>query len=189
MTNIDLRMLLEELDLSYAAFARLVEVTPRAVTLWLSGDRTIPGPAVAYLRAFKLLPLNLRQVELSRLKHRGTGMRDGMFGISFEGQHGAGDGVLVFDAGKIYGTDTEGVRFDGEYEFDEGTGRVHAKLKVTFPANVHSVFGVENPYEWSMDVTTSFDPRIDSGPLPVTTSLHQPLKAQYRYLRALPDAA
>lgn len=116
-------------------------------------------------------------------------MRDGMFGISFQGQHGTGAGVLIFDAGRVYGTDTEGVRYDGEYEFDERTGRANARLKVTFPRNAQSVFGVSNPYEWSLDVTTSFDPRIDSGQLAVTTSLHQPLNARYRYLRALPDAA
>jgi hypothetical protein len=189
MTSSELKMLLAELALSQADFAKLVEVTTRAVTLWTSGDRAIPGPATAYLRAFKLLPANLRQVELSRLKQRGTGMRDGMFGISFQGPHGSGTGVLIFDAGKIYGTDTEGVRYDGEYAFDEGAGRANARIKVTFPPYVVAVFGISNPYEWALDVTTSFDPRVDSGQLTAITSLGHPLNAQYRFLRALPDAA
>lgn len=189
MTTDELRAFLAELDLSQANFARLVDVTPRAVTLWLSGERAIPGPAAAYVRAFKLLPLNLRQAERSRLKERGTGMRDGMFGITFQGQQGAGMGVLVFDAGKVYGTDTQGVRYDGEYVFSEKTGAADVKLKVTFPPNVVAVFGISNPYEWAFDVTTSFDPRLNSGQLAVKTSIGQPLNALYVYLRALPDAA
>lgn len=189
MTNDELRAFLAELPLSQADFARLVDVTPRAVTLWMSGERAIPGPAAAYVRAFRILPLNLRQVELSRLKERGKGMRDGMFGISFQGQHSAGMGVLVFDAGKVYGTDTEGVRYDGEYVFNETNGNADVKLKVTFPPNVVAVFGISNPYEWAFDVTTSFDPKINSGQLAVKTSIGQPLNAEYRYLRPLPDAA
>lgn len=189
MINDELRAFLTELNLTQVDFARLVEVTPRAVTLWLSGERAIPGPAVAYVRVFKLLPLNFRQVELSRLKERGTGMRDGMFGITFQGQQGAGMGVLVFDAGKVYGTDTQGVRYDGEYVFNEKIGKADVKLKVTFPPNVVAVFGISNPYEWAFDVTTSFDPRVSSGQLAVKTSIGKPLNAQFVYLRALPDAA
>lgn len=189
MINDELRMLLAELTLSQSDFSKLIDVTPRAVTLWLSGERAVPGPAAAYLRLFKLLTPNLRQVELSRLKQRGTGMRDGMFGITYQTQQRAGECVLVFDAGKVYGTDAERVRYDGVYEFDERTGRTDARLKVTFPADAMSVFGISNRYEWAIDVTTSFDPRVDAGQLVVTTSLGEPLNAQYRFLRALPDAA
>jgi hypothetical protein len=119
-------------------------------------------------------------------------MRDGMFGISFQGQQGVGTGVLVFDAGKVYGADsgvdTEGARYDGEYVFNEGTGKVDVKLKVTFPPHVVSIFGISNPYEWAFDATTSFDPRVNSGPLAMKPSIGHPLNAQYVYLRALPEA-
>lgn len=189
MTENELKTLLAELSLSQSDFSKLIDVTPRAVTLWMSGERAIPGAAAAYLRAFKLLPLNLRKVELSRLKRRGSGMRDGMFEVHYQTGHDAGVCVLVFDAGKVYGTDSQRVRYDGEYMFDEATGKTNAKLKVTFPPDVMSVFGISNPYEWAIDVTTSFDPRVDAGALVVTTSLGQPLNARYRFLRALPDAA
>ena len=116
-------------------------------------------------------------------------MRDGMFGISFQGQQGAGMGVLVFDNGRVYGTDTEGVRYDGEYIFNEGTGLADVKVKITFPPNVKAVFGISNPYEWAFDVTTTFNPKQNSGPLAVKTSLGQPINAQYQFLRNLPDAA
>lgn len=187
MNHGELKAALVELALSQSDFSRLLEVTPRAVALWMSGERAVPGAAAAYLRVFKLLPLSLRQIELSRLKQRGTGMRDGMFEVSYQARHGKGVCVLVFDAGKVYGSDAERVRYDGEYMFDESTSQTNAKLKVSFPPNVTSVFGISNPYEWALDVTTSFDPRVDSGKLVVTTSLREPLHAEYRFLRALPD--
>jgi len=189
MTGDELKTALAEVSLSQVDFARLVGVTSRAVALWMSEGRAIPGPAEGYLRLFQLLPANLRQIELGRLKERGTPMRDGMYGINFQGHQSAGIGVLVFDAGRIYGTDTQGVRYDGEYIFNETTHRADVKVKVSFPPNVVSVFGVSNPYEWAFDVTTSFDPKLNSGPLDVRTSIGQPLNAHYVYLRALPDAA
>lgn len=189
MTGNELKRALAEISLSQADFARLVGVTSRAVALWMSEERSIPGPAEGYLRLFQVLPANLRQIELGRLKERGTPMRDGMYGITFQGRQSAGMGMLVFDAGRVYGTDTQGVKYDGEYIFNESTSRAEVKIKVTFPPNVVSVFGVSNPYEWAFDVTTSLDPKLNSGPLDVRTSIGQPLSAQYIYLRALPDAA
>jgi len=189
MTGSDLKVILGELDLTQADFARLLGITPRAIALWIADERTIPGPAEAYLRLFRLLPPNLGQVELNRLKQKGTAMRDGMFGISFQGQEGAGMGVLVFENGRIYGTDSAGVRFDGEYQYSESSGFVDVKIKVTFPPNVRSVFGVTNPYEWAFDVTTKFDPTQNSGTLVVRTSVGHQINAGYVYLRSLPEAA
>jgi Helix-turn-helix len=189
MTSDDLKAALTEVGITQADFARLIGVTPRAVALWMSGDRGIPGPADGYLRLLRLLPTNLRQVELNRLKRKGTNMRDGMFGITFQGQYGTGVGVLVFDSGRVYGSDEAAVRYDGDYLFDEGSGLVDVKIKVTFPPNVKAVQGIVNPYEWSIVVETKFDPRQDSGALTLKTSLGQPLSAQYVFLRSLPEAA
>src|ERR1700674_1457670 len=125
MTSDDLRSLLMEFGLTQADFARLIGVTLRAVTLWVADERAIPGPAEAYVRLLRLLPPNLRQVELNRLKQKGTNMRDGMFGITFQGQHGRGMGMLIFDSGRVYGTDEAGVRYDGGYVFDESSGLVN----------------------------------------------------------------
>src|SRR6186713_450742 len=111
MTPAELRAFLTEMHLSQADFARLVDVTPRAVTLWMSGERAISGPAAAYVRVFRLLPPNYRQVELSRLKEPGAGMRDGWFAISFRGPRGTGVCILVLDAGRVYGSDQHGVRW------------------------------------------------------------------------------
>jgi hypothetical protein len=189
MTSSDLRAILTELGITQIDFARLVGVTGRAVTLWIGDERPIPGPVIAYVRVMQLLPANLRQIELNRLKQKGTNMRDGMYGINFQGQQGAGMGVLIFDNGRIYGTDTEGVRYDGEYLFNENTDMADVKIKVTFPPNVRAVFGISNPYEWAFDVTTSFNPKQNSGPLTVRTSVGQPINAQFVFLRTLPEAA
>jgi len=189
VTSDVLREVLVEFGITQADLARLIGVTPRAVALWVSDERTIPGPAEAYVRLFKLLPPNLRQIELNRLKEKGTSMRDGMFGISFQGQHGAGMGVLIFENGRVYGTDTQGVRYDGDYLFNEVSGMADVKLKITFPPNVRAVFGTSNPYEWAFDVTTTFNPKQNSGSLTVRTSIGQSIAAQYVFLRSLPEAA
>ncbi len=116
-------------------------------------------------------------------------MRDGMFGITFQGQHGRGLGVLIFDNGKVYGTDEAAVRYDGDYIFDEASGLAEVKVKVTYPPNVRAVQGIANPYEWSIIVETKFDPRQNSGALKLKTSLGRALSAQYVFLRSLPEAA
>jgi hypothetical protein len=185
----ELKVFLPRSSLSAPEFARLLGVTSRAVTLWLTGERAIPGPVESYIRLFRTLPDNLRAAELARLKARGTGMRDGVFEITFQGSHGNGLGVLVFEDGRIYGSDSERVRYDGTYTYRDNTGRVDVVLKVTFPPAVKSVFGISNAYEWSIDVTTQFDPKQNEGSLVVTTSLGQPINAQFRYLRSLPEAA
>jgi hypothetical protein len=189
MTSNDLKTILRELDLTQTDFARLIGVTPRAVALWMAEERAIPGPVEAYVRLLRLLPLHFRHVELSRLKQKGTGMRDGMFGITFQSQQGVGMGVLIFDQGRVYGTDTEGVRFDGAYIFHESSGLADVKMKVTFPPHVEAVFGISNPYEWAFDVTTTFNPQKDAGTLEVHTSIGQSIQAQYVFLRSLPEAA
>ena len=189
MTTNDLKSFLTEFELTQSDFARLVGVTLRAVALWIAEERAIPTPVQAYVRLFRLLPTSLRQIELNRLKERGTNMRDGMFGITFQGQYGKGMGVLIFDNGRIYGTDEAAVRYDGDYVFDEGAGLVDVKVKVTYPPNVRAVQGISNPYEWSIYVETKFDPRKNSGSLKLATSLGKPLSAQYVFLRSLPEAA
>jgi hypothetical protein len=45
-----------------------------------------------------------------------------MFGITFQGQHGQGMGLLIFDGRRVYGTDSAGVRYDGEHFFDGSSG-------------------------------------------------------------------
>lgn len=189
MMNSDLRETLNRLELSQADFARLISVTPRAVNLWVSGNREVPGPVEAYVRLLESLPLGTRQTEFSKLLGKDSPMREGMYGIAYQDSSGdSGTGVLVFEAGRIFGADG-GARYDGEYVYNEATGLVDIQLKVTFGPGVMSVFGVVNPYEWAIDITTTLDPKLDSGNLIVRTSIGRELGAHYDYLRPLPQAA
>lgn len=184
----DLRDILEDVGLSQSAFARLIGVTPRAVTLWMSGERAIPGPAEAYARLLSLLPANLRQIELARLDDRRSDMRDGMYGVQYGSVAGAGLGVIILDTGRVYGADAGGCKYDGAYIYNEKTGLADLDLKLTFAPNAQAVFGIRNPYEWSINVKASLDPRVDVGNLQIKTEIGPSIQARYEYLRPLPDA-
>ena len=70
------RITLDTLGLSSADFARLVGVTPRAVSLWLGSQREIPGPVRAYARLLFSLPPSLRRAEIENtLSERKQPMR------------------------------------------------------------------------------------------------------------------
>lgn len=187
MTEAELAAILEVVGISQADFARLVSVTPRAVSLWMAGERAIPGPAAAYARLLQFLPPSLRQVELSRLKERKVAMREGMYGIQYRSVAGAGAGVLVLESGRVYGADPWGGKYDGEYVYDEATGMADLRLKLTFAPNAPAVFGVSHPYEWSIDVTTQLDPRKDDGQLRIATPIGPSIDVGYRYLRPMPE--
>lgn len=62
------------------------------------------------------------------------------------------------------------------------------QLKLTFAPNAPAVFGISHPYEWAIDVTAQFDPRVDHGTTRITTPVGPHIYANYRYLRALPEA-
>jgi transcriptional regulator with XRE-family HTH domain len=189
MLSSNLRLILGELGLAQTELARLIGVTPRAVSLWLKGDREIPGPVEAYLNLLAKLPIGIRQTELARIAGRSTPMREGMYGIEFNFQDRIGHGTLVFEGGRIYGADVGAARYDGDYAFNEGSGMVDVNLKVTFPPNGMSVFGIAHPYEWAIEVRTVIDPSKDAAPIKVTTNLGRGVDAQYHFLRDLPDAA
>lgn len=189
MDKNQLRYTLEQLALPQNAFAELLGVTPRAVSLWLTGERAVPNPAISYLRLFSLLTPNLRQVELSILMNEDKKMREGMYGITFESNDGVGEGMLIFENGQIYGADSGAVKYDGVYTYDPNSEIADATLKITFPPNVESVFGLSNPYEWSFDLSAQFNPNANSGTIAVRTSLGVNIAAKFVYLRALPMAA
>jgi hypothetical protein len=115
MLSDELKAIIGKLGLSQTDFARLIGVTPRAVTLWMVGDRAIPGPVEAYGRLLSSVPLSARQFELARLTQGTTGMRDGMYGIEYSSVAGAGLGVLIMHGGRVFGADPIGGKYDGDY--------------------------------------------------------------------------
>jgi transcriptional regulator with XRE-family HTH domain len=193
MTAADLRHSLERLGLAQATFARLLGVTTRAVTLWLSEHRAVPPPVEAYLRLFNAAPNAVRIAEVQRFRESETTMRDGMYAVEYfsddTGQRMAGYGFVIFDAGKVYGGDPAGGSYNGEYTYDPATGFADVSIKLTFPPDGIAVFGVSLPYEWSVNATASVNVAADPGTALLTTAHGQKVGVQFRFIRALPDAA
>jgi len=188
MTNDELKICLAALGISQVELSRLIGVTARAVSLWMTGDRAIPGPAQAYVRLLQTLPMSLRQIELNRLKERTMNVRDGIYDVRFMSTHDAGHGVFIMDGGRVYGGDVNGCEYNGDYTFNEVTGCTDIAIKLTFEPHSESVFGMSNPYEWSIDATTSMVPEQKKGRIKVVTSMGNEIFAEYNYMRSLPDA-
>ena len=186
----ELRAVLTRLDLSQADFARLLGVTPRSVSQWLAEDgKVVPGPAEAYLRLYGTMPEAARQVEIQRLREAQIGMRDGVFLVVYgsvfpDGGVTEGWAMITLDRGKVFGADVMGGRYDGHYIL------VDVNVRVTFPPNVMSVMRVSNPYEWSLPLAVSFDPRLNEGTTSITNPLAgaPPLVVKFRYLRGIAAA-
>lgn len=70
MTNDELRTSLAKMGISQAELSRLLDVTTRAVSMWMASDRVLPGPVEAYVRLLQSLPEELQAVELGRLRRR-----------------------------------------------------------------------------------------------------------------------
>lgn len=193
MTASGLREFLGRAGLSQGQFAKLLAVTPRAVSLWLANERALPGPAEAYIRLFEAMPAALRQAELRCLNESAPRMRDGMYAVFYHSQTEAGTGIgyatMILESGKAYGADPFGGTYDGDYAYDEATRTANLRLKVTFPANVQAVFGPVHPYEWSIDITGTVDPSLDRGFTEFTTTIGPTIKAQYQFLRTLPNTS
>ncbi len=192
MTGNELRTILKSLELPQVIFSRLVGVTARAVNMWVQDEREIPGPVEAYLRIFQMLPSNFKSVELHRTIGKEKAMREGIYQISFHTSTNPQDwglGTLIFAGGIIYGIDAGGAKYDGVYEPALTEGIVNAKLKVTFPPNGMSIFGIAHPYEWAIEVATQMDSRNEKGNLNVATNLGSNVSASYQFLRSIPEAA
>lgn len=189
MKRQELKVILGQIGISQADLAHLVGVTPRAVSLWMTGSRSIPGPLAAYARLLASLPLGMQQAELANLSEEIKTMKDGMYLIQYAGQAGSGYGTLIFDGGRIYGADIAAGKYDGECHFNEATGLVDVSIRVQMSAGQQSVIGMVQPFDWILDVSTAMDPDKDCGQLNVQTNLAKPIVASYRFLRSLPVAA
>ncbi len=184
-----LKQLLVEIGLSQTDLAKLIEVTPRAVSLWMTAQRGIPGPVAAYVSLLAAAPQGLRQAELAKLHEENRTMKDGMYLIRYKGQSGEGHGTLVFEGGSIYGADVAGGIYDGQYWLNSATGLATVKLRVQMKAGRPSVIGIVQPFDWILDVETEMNPQRDADTINVRTELGRPIVAAYEFLRSLPLAA
>lgn len=172
--------------LTSSNFAKLVDVTPRAVAMWISGERAVPGPAAAYVRVYSALPDHARSLELRRLDEGSAKMRGGVYALQFESTQGVGYAAIILDAGRIFGADPAGGKFDGRYDYDPATAMVKVRFKVTFPPNAPAFFAPAQQFEWSVDLSGFMDPRLDRGHTEFATPLGPKIYAHYQFLRDLP---
>jgi predicted transcriptional regulator len=186
MNKSELKNAMSDLGLSPALLAKLLDVTPRAVSLWLNGDRTVPGPAEAYLKLFASLSPEQQTREINEAKQEKLAMKDGMYAVEFQGRHGRGMGFLIFDNGKVFGSDVGLGKYDGSYTMNPTTQCADVKLRVEMPAGSESILGPAQPFSWNIDLVTSIDPTKDTDLIEVHTDVGQ-AKARYTFMRSLPE--
>lgn len=186
MNASDLRSTLSEIGLSQIDLARLVDVTPRAVSLWLAAQREIPGPVAAYLRLMLSLPVAQRALELARLKENKAMIADGLYRVDYQGHAGGGYGIMALTQGNVAGIDEGGVEYDGTFAPAPASGMVDAQLHLTVPPGVALVQGVPpRAMKYGFDMEVRFAIRGKTQ-LTVQTPFG-PVQAVITHLRTLPN--
>jgi hypothetical protein len=112
-------------------------------------------------------------------------MCEGMYLFTYQGQKGAGLGMIVLTEGRAFGTDT-GVRYDGTYGPNPTRpGLVDLQLKATVPPGIGLVQGVPpQPVEYHFDLNCTF-PARGAADLQIPTPLG-PVRVQVKFLRDIP---
>ncbi|MDX2290376.1 MAG: hypothetical protein NW217_16345 [Hyphomicrobiaceae bacterium] len=188
MQNFGLRDALDRLGLKQADFARLIEVSPRTVSLWATGESALPGPVAAYLRVLVLLPTERLAGELARIKGRKKMFDEGLYSLSYgaQGLEDRDSALAVLRNGKILGSDRLGGVFSGSYEFDESAevNRMHVRLQVPPCGTLVTGYAV-GPQGAVIDIVGAFE---RAAPVARTTVdvLGAPVDVQLTYLGALP---
>lgn len=176
---------LSELGLGKQGFARLLGVTVRAVNMWCTGDREIPGPAIAYLRLLHSLPRALQAAEFAKLENNPMSY-DGLYFIEYAGRVGEGNVTLVFMDGIVFGHDG-GVQYDGSFDPSPGVpGHMDVRLRLVVPPGVALVQGVPpQPAEYNFTINVRV-PTSGCSPLRADTP-YGPVAFQIGRLRGLPE--
>ncbi len=186
MNQGELKYAMTKHALSSATLARLLAVTPRAVSMWLTGERSVPGPVEAYLDLFSRLTPAEQQLEIQKSNVDKLTMKDGLYQLEFSGRNGSAYGVLIFENGRIYGSDVGAGKWDGIYTMNPITKNAELAIRVEMPPGLISVLGPSQPFSWSIDVKATIDPTKDAGVINAQTNLG-PAMAKYRFMRSLPE--
>lgn len=185
-----LKEILERLGLRQAELARLLSVSARTVSLWATGGTPLPGPVVAYLRVLQYAGAEVVASELRRLKGRDKMFNEGIYGVSYKGEHMGlldGDsGLAVLRNGKILGSDRGGV-FMGRYEYDpvHEHNRVHVRMQVPPEGELVTGFSA-GPGGAIIDIVAAFE-RAAPVAAAVVEVAGRPVEIQLTYLAPLPN--
>lgn len=182
---------LERFGLKQTEFARLLDVSPRTVSLWSTGETALPGPVVAYLRVLQLLPAEALAEELRRVKGRSKMMDEGIYGLEyraeFMGEAETGSALAALRNGKILGSDRWGGVFVGSYDYDPVSERNSVHLRLSVPPEGRLITGFSaGPEGAAIDIVGSFERAA-----PVTTAITKvaghPVEVTMKYLGPLPN--
>jgi hypothetical protein len=186
MNENELKNAMSALSLSPTSLAKLLGVTPRAIGMWLTGERSIPGPAEAYINLFSKLPTSQRELEIQKSEVEKLTMKNGLYQLEFAGRNGSGYGVLIFENGRIYGSDVGNGKWDGTYTMNPVTKSADLEIRVEMPAGEESVLGPAQRFSWNVEVKATMDPCKDVGVINAQTNLG-PATTKYKFMRSLPE--
>ncbi len=190
-TDQNLKGTLLKLGLRQSELALLLDVSPRTVSQWSTGDVTLPGPVAAYLRVLQCLSASQQAEEFARIEGRTKMLDEGIYGLSYRSgeccEPAADSALAVLRAGKVLGSDRWGGVFSGSYEFDNKReiNTLHVRLRI--PADGELVTGfTAGPEGATVDIVGAF-----ARAAPMTTATvdvaGQPVEVQLRYLGPLPN--
>jgi hypothetical protein len=181
-----LKEVLERLGLKQTEFARLVQVSPRTVSLWATGESPMPGPVLAYLRVLVALSPEALAVELNRLDGRTQMLEEGIYNIAYRGELGHGSGTLVFRNGKVAGTDVSGGSFEGTYNYDAATQLNNVVVTLKVPPNGSLVTGLTaGPMGATLPISASFKRPAPKSAARVKVA-GRPVDVELTFVRSLP---
>lgn len=193
MSSISLKQTLDRLGLKQSEFARLIGMSTRSVSLWATGESSLPGPVAAYLRVLELLPAETRAEELKRVQGRSKMIDEGLYNIEYRAKapHCDGDelgsALAVLRNGKILGSDRWGAVFQGSYEYDQVARKNAVHLRLHVPPEGELVTGFEaGPEGAIVEVVGQFE-RAAPVSRAMANIAGQPLEVTMTYLGALPN--
>lgn len=191
MCDLNLKESLDRLGLLQSEFARLIDVSPRTVSLWATGEKTFPGPAAAYVSLLERLPKEALTEELTRVGQRSKMFDQGVYGLHYRGrdmvEHEGGNALAVLRNGKIFGSDRWGGVFAGSYEFDNASETTRVHVRVDVPPYGELVTGyAAGPKGASIDIAGTFD-RPAPQSISVVEVAGRPVEVQLTYLGPLPN--
>lgn len=118
-------------------FARLLDVSPRTVSLWATRASEVPGPVLAYLRVLNAAGPAVLSQELRSLARRSKMLDEGLYNLRYRGEDrgtfDGGEALVVLRNGKILGTDHGGGMFSGFYEFDAMREKNCIRARLSIP--------------------------------------------------------
>ncbi|MBA4130017.1 MAG: hypothetical protein C0519_01185 [Hyphomicrobium sp.] len=187
-----LKRVLDRLGLKQTDFARLLDVSPRTVSLWATGEVTLPGPVKAYLRMLQFADESRRTLEFARLVAKSPAVHDGLYSLRY-GPPGVplnpgekGDGIALLKAGRIVGSDAGGGKFEGSYRFDSARQTYHFRVWLRVPPEGQLMTGLETGQAGALvEVVADLD-RPDPFATTVAHVEGRPLNLTLTYLGPLP---